>query len=460
MNPFRSKSALASLSGRVCLVTGGAAGIGWALTRALVTAGAHVHVCDNSRAGLERAAADLAQLPGKASVRFAEVDVTDRAALEGWIAEVHAERGRIDVLVHNAAYIQWADVEEMSVEQAQLSMRTAYDALVYSVKAVLPLMRAGGGGQIVAMGSAAGRVFVKGPSAAYAAAKAAIEAYTEMLRIELAGSGIGVTLVRPATVAGTDFFKVHVPSSRMPRITDFLPATSPEKVAAATVAAIGSRRPTVDIPGYLPSFYRAYAMAPELTRKAASTGGSSRRDYALPRPRPADVTSARSDREALGGTRTDGIALRVLKKAGENVRFVRVMSHVAPGIDRAAHRLSGGRMLLMPAMLPSLMLTTTGRLSGQPRQTPLLCHLEADGSYLVVDSNFGRTHHPAWSHNLQATPRASITRRGHTQPVNATLLEGSERTAAWDHLVQVWPAYVSFAQRSGRCLRVFRLTPA
>lgn len=457
MNPFRRKPASPSLPGRVCLVTGGAAGIGLALTHALATAGAHVYACDNSPSSLERASVDLAQVPGTASVTFAEVDVTDRAALEEWIAKVHAERGRIDVLVHNAAYIRWTDVEEMSVEQAQLSMSTAYDALVCSVKAVLPLMRAGGGGQIVAMGSAAGRIFVKGPSAAYAAAKAAIEAYTEMLRIELAGSDIGVTLVRPATVVGTDFFKVHVPSARMPRIADFLPATSPEKVAAATVAAISSRRPAVDIPGYLPSFYRAYAMAPELTRKAAATGGSGRRDYATSRLTAAPGAQPKAHRTS--GTQ-HGIVAHALKKAGGNARFVHVMSHIAPGIDRAAHRLSGGRMLLMPATLPSLMLTTTGRLSGQARQTPLLCHLEADGSYLVVDTNFGRPPRPAWSHNLLATPRASVTRRGRTLPVTATLLEGTERAAAWDHLVEVWPAYVSFAQRSGRRLRIFRLTPA
>jgi deazaflavin-dependent oxidoreductase (nitroreductase family) len=458
MNPFRSEPAAPFLPGRVCLVTGGAAGIGWALTRALAAAGAHVYVCDNSQAGLDRAAADLAQLPGAPSVRFAHVDVTDRTALEEWIVKVHTEHGRIDVLVHNAAYIHWADVEEMTIEQAQLSMRTTYDALVCSVKAVLPLMRAGGGGQIVAMGSAAGRIFVKGPSAAYAAATAAVEAYTEMLRMELAGSDIGVTLVRPATVIGTDFFKVHVPSARMPRIADFLPPTTPEKVAAATVEAISSRRPAVDIPGYLPSFYRAYAMAPELTRKAAATGGTARRDYAAGRPTPA--SSAQPEATRTSGTPQDGLIARALKKAGGNAHFVRVMSHIAPGVDRAAHRLSGGRMLLMPATLPSLMLTTIGRRSGQPRQTPLLCHLEADGSYLVVDTNFGRPPVPAWSHNLIATPRASVTRRGSTLPVTATLLEGTERAAAWDHLVEVWPAYVSFAQRSERRLRIFRLAPA
>ncbi|MDH6128329.1 SDR family NAD(P)-dependent oxidoreductase [Kitasatospora sp. GP82] len=444
------------LKGRVCLITGGAAGIGWALTRALAVAGAHVHVCDNSKPNLDRAATDLAGGDAPASVTFSEVDVCDRTALEEWITTACSERGRIDVLIHNAAYVNWTDVEEMTVEQAQLSMRTGYDALVCSVKTVLPWMRSGGGGQIVAMGSAAGRIFVKGPSASYAAVKAAIEAYTEMLRIELAGSGIDVTLVRPGTVAGTDFW-LHVPSERMPRIADFLPPTSPEKVAAAVIEAIGRRRPAVDIPGYLPAFHRVYTMVPGLIRKAAAIGGNSRRDYALASPsrHAAPIQPAASPN---GTANADSIALRALKKAGHNARFVRAMSVIAPGIDRTAHRLTGGRKLLMPLMLPSLMLTTTGRVSGRPHQVPLLCHHEADGSLLVVDSNFGRPHHPAWSHNLLATPHAAVTRGGRTFTATASLLEGPDRSHAWDHLVEVWPPYESFAQRSGRHLRIFRLT--
>lgn len=445
-----------SLAGCTCLVTGGAAGIGFALTQALAAAGAHVHACDNSQANLDRAADVLARQSGMTPVTFTKADVCDRAAVEDWITSTHRARGRIDVLIHNAAYVHWADVEDMSVEQAQLAMRTGYDALVYGAKTALPLMRSGGGGHIVAMGSAAGRIFVKGPAASYAATKAAIEAYTEMLRVELAGSGIGVTLVRPATVAGTDFWKIHVPSARMPRLADFLPPTSAENVATAVVEAIRRQEPAVDIPGYLPPFYRAYAMLPELTRKAAALGGSGRRDYAIPLPPPRAAKRATAQHSSAG---RDSTALYMLKKAGANTLFVRIMADVAPSIDRAAHRLTGGRTFLMAALLPSLMLTTTGRLSGRTHRTPLLCHRETDGSYLVVASNFGRPQHPAWSHNLLAVPRATVTDTGRTVDVIATPLHGSERDTAWRRLVDIWPPYESYARRSGRQLRIFRLVP-
>ncbi|MFC7308936.1 SDR family NAD(P)-dependent oxidoreductase [Streptomyces monticola] len=265
-----------TLRGRVCLVTGGASGIGLQLVLGLAQAGARVHACDLSQAHLDSATAQLAGLP----VEFSLLDVTDRTGLEKWVSQVHETEGRIDVLVHNAAFVRWTDVEQMPVEEAELHMRTGYDTLVHIVSTALPLMRARGQGQIVAIGSSVGRLFVGGPSAAYAATKAAIEAYTEILRLELAGSGISVTLVRPGVVRGTDFFREHVPSSRMPRIADLLPASSPQAVAAATVRAVAMRQAGVDVPRYLPLMYRVYALAPGAVRRLTAVGGSARRDYA------------------------------------------------------------------------------------------------------------------------------------------------------------------------------------
>jgi deazaflavin-dependent oxidoreductase (nitroreductase family) len=242
-------------------------------------------------------------------------------------------------------------------------------------------------------------------------------------------------------------------------MADFLPPTTPERVAIAVVKAIVRHQPAVDIPGYLPLLYRAYAMAPELTRKAATIGGSGRRDYATPHPPSRTSLRSRPTTGHNGRPRNDRLALRALKKAGANARFVAVMATVAPSIDRAAHRITGGRTLLVPALLPSVMLTTTGKITGRPRQVPLLCHDEPDGSLLVVASNFGKSHHPAWSSNLLATSRATITRAGRSQPVTAALLEGPERTLAWRALTQIWPPYEKYAERSGRQLRIFRLTP-
>ncbi len=267
------------LEGHVCLVTGGAQGIGWAITKALATAGAQVHACDITEVSLARAARDLADTVLDSRVTLQRLDVTDRTVMERWTHDVHELTGHLDVLVNNAVFTRWADVEEMTVEEAELSMRTAFDALLYGVTAVLPLMRAGRHGHIVSMSSVAGLVFTRGPSAAYAAAKAAVEAYSQILRIEMAQSPISVTVVRPGTVGGTEFFGKHVPSRRMPRIADFLPAAQPGQVAEAVVHAIRHGRGTVDIPRYLPLLYWAHTIAPQTLRRVVAAGGGARSDF-------------------------------------------------------------------------------------------------------------------------------------------------------------------------------------
>jgi NADP-dependent 3-hydroxy acid dehydrogenase YdfG len=158
-------------------------------------------------------------------------------------------------------------------------MRVGYDGMLYGVKTVLPLMLAAGRGHIVNMGSSAGRIFVTGPSAAYAAVKAAIDAYTQVLQIELKNTPICVTLMRPGTVAGTDFFRKHAASSRLPRLADLVPSLTPSQVALSVVRAIRDRRAVVDVPGYLVLFYLFFALAPGALRWLTTLGGHGRREY-------------------------------------------------------------------------------------------------------------------------------------------------------------------------------------
>ncbi|MFD4867844.1 SDR family NAD(P)-dependent oxidoreductase [Streptomyces sp. NPDC058412] len=284
-------TASAALAGRTCLITGGAGGIGWAMARLFALQGAQVHVADISEPALQRAEASLEGSALASRLHYHQVDVSDRSSYEECITGIHERAGRLDVLVNNAAFVRWRDVEQMTVEEAERSMRTGYDAMVYGVRAALPLMRAAGRGHIVNMGSATGIIYTRGPSAAYAASKAAIEAYTQILRLELKGAPVRVTLVRPSTVIGTDFFGRHVASSRMPRIADFLPRSTPEQVAQAVLRGVLQQRDVVDFPGYMPLLYRSYALAPELFRKLTALGGPARTDFSEGRH---DVAPTRS----------------------------------------------------------------------------------------------------------------------------------------------------------------------
>lgn len=139
--------------------------------------------------------------------------------------------------------------------------------------------------------------------------------------------------------------------------------------------------------------------------------------------------------------------------------FARIGPRIFPALDRFVSRISGGRFTVSEMTSPTLVLTTTGSRSGEPREAPLACVVEPAGSWLVVGSNFGRRRHPAWTTNLLSDPSATVTRRGKVTPVTATLLEDAARDDAWTELMGLLPVYDSYEDRSGRSLRVFRLTP-
>ncbi|MEU5879291.1 nitroreductase family deazaflavin-dependent oxidoreductase [Spirillospora sp. NPDC047279] len=139
--------------------------------------------------------------------------------------------------------------------------------------------------------------------------------------------------------------------------------------------------------------------------------------------------------------------------------FAKVGPKIVPPLDRALHKVSGGRFLLGQALVPSLVLTTTGAVSGQARQAPLACMPEPGGTWVIVGSNFGREKHPAWTGNLIKNPDATISFRGRTVEVSAHLLDDAERTEVWPNLLKVWPVYDRYVERVDRQLRIFRLTP-
>ncbi|MFI6318369.1 nitroreductase family deazaflavin-dependent oxidoreductase [Nonomuraea sp. NPDC050556] len=140
--------------------------------------------------------------------------------------------------------------------------------------------------------------------------------------------------------------------------------------------------------------------------------------------------------------------------------FMRVGPKIVPRMDRAVYWLTRGRGVASDKMIPTLILTTTGSVSGEPRTSPLACMPEPGGSFVVVGSNYGRPQHPAWSGNLLKTPRGVVSFRGRTFDVSARLLEGAERAEAWAGLIEMWPTYDRYTEKSGRELRVFRLAPA
>ncbi|GAB2862596.1 nitroreductase family deazaflavin-dependent oxidoreductase [Actinoallomurus bryophytorum] len=162
----------------------------------------------------------------------------------------------------------------------------------------------------------------------------------------------------------------------------------------------------------------------------------------------------------MSGRTLETVLKPVARRLASAPWFAKIGPKVVPPLDRALHRISGGRLLLPQLVLPSMVLTTTGSRTGLPRQTPLICMPEDDGSFVIVGSNFGREGHPAWTGNLLRQAKAEVSYRGRTIPVTAELLEGADRDEVWPRLIRVWSVYDTYVERAGRRLRVFRLTPS
>jgi len=225
----------------VCLITGGAGGIGKATAKALLREGDVVHVADLSRADLDQFQQELRTDQHNASsedrLHVHYVDVTDRSQVEDWVQCVHTKHGRIDVLVHCAVYADWNPIEDQSVESILRTMSVGFDGMVHCTKSVLPRMIEDGYGRIVYLSSVASTMHLFKGYAAYAALKSATDAWSNILRIDLRDSPVKIANVRPGIVKDTNLFRRHVSRTHLPRLFDWLPAADPETIAKTIVKA-------------------------------------------------------------------------------------------------------------------------------------------------------------------------------------------------------------------------------
>jgi deazaflavin-dependent oxidoreductase (nitroreductase family) len=128
-------------------------------------------------------------------------------------------------------------------------------------------------------------------------------------------------------------------------------------------------------------------------------------------------------------------------------------------LNTPIYRLSRGRLMAKVGEAPVLLLTTTGRRSGEPRTTPLV--YLADGERMVViGSNAGNAKVPAWALNLKANPDAKVEIRGCRKPVRARVTEGEERADLWRRCNEQYGGFDDYAQRTDREIAVFVLEPA
>ncbi len=196
------------LKDKAVLVTGASTGIGAAVARALVQAGARVAVHYRGSADEARnVARDIEAAGGRALL--VQADVTDTAAVDRMVKTVHAEFGRIDVLVNNAGgFVKRSPIVDADDDYIDAVFRLNARSVVAVSRRVIPLMAAGGGGAIINVTTQAARTG-GGPGAGlYAACKGFVSTITRTMAKELVKENIRVNAVAPGVIE-TPFHDGH-----------------------------------------------------------------------------------------------------------------------------------------------------------------------------------------------------------------------------------------------------------
>lgn len=111
-----------------------------------------------------------------------------------------------------------------------------------------------------------------------------------------------------------------------------------------------------------------------------------------------------------------------------------------------------------PGILPTLLLTTVGRKSGEARLAPLIYGEHGD-SFVIIASKGGMPNHPVWFLNLEANPNCEIQVGAKHFHVKARVATGEEREEIWSHMVGVYPPYVDYQANTSRTIPVVVLDP-
>jgi len=184
------------LEGKTAIITGAAAGIGFATVKKFLEEGAKVAICDVTEEGLAKAAEELSLI---GEVMTFKVDITDRTSLDAMAAAVKERFGTIDILINNAGIVKDAQFYKMTDDQFEKVIAVNLTGTYNCCKAVIPTMMEQKYGRIVSAASVSGFNGAFGQSN-YAASKAAIMGMTRSMGRELGKYGITVNAVAPGSI--------------------------------------------------------------------------------------------------------------------------------------------------------------------------------------------------------------------------------------------------------------------
>lgn len=191
--------AIDTLSAKKCFITGAASGIGRATAVAAASRGAVLYLTDINRDSLDAVVSSIRAAGGSVAAHRA-LDIADFDAVRSFAAEVHASSGSVDIVMNIAGVSVWGAVEDLEHRHWRKAVEVDLMGPVHVIESfVPPMIRAGRGGHLVNVSSAAG-LFGLPAHAAYSAAKFGLRGISEVLRFDLEPHGICVSLVCPGAV--------------------------------------------------------------------------------------------------------------------------------------------------------------------------------------------------------------------------------------------------------------------
>jgi len=260
-----------SVSGKIAFVTGGASGIGAALTAKLVDGGAEVWIADRQIG----AAQELAQRlnSGGAKAHAIELDVRSYPSFERAVAEAVQQSGRIDYLFNNAGIAVGGEIDSYTLDDWNDVFDVNLHGVVHGIQAVYPIMIRQHSGHIVNTASMAGLVATPAQGS-YTASKHAVVALSKVLRVEAERHGVQVSVFCPGAIrtpilAGGKYGRFNgISDEQLLKFWEPFRPMAPEKFAERALRAVLRGDAIIVVPAWWKAFWYLERLSPALTRRA------------------------------------------------------------------------------------------------------------------------------------------------------------------------------------------------
>lgn len=253
------------IENKIVMVTGASSGIGSAIARAMSRAGAaQVLLLARNEGGLRKVAGEIEAGGGKACLYT--VDLSDSAAVENVAQRILSKVGVPDILVNNAGSGKWRFLQETDAEEIVQVMALPYFAAAWITRRFLPGMLKRGSGHVVNISSVASRMAWPGATA-YIVACRAMRGFSDALRADLYGTGIGVTHYESGPIDSPYWQNNPGSRERVPGVARLLlPVLTEVRVAHAVVDGVEKSKHFVVVPGMLRFVYLLHFAFPWLVQ--------------------------------------------------------------------------------------------------------------------------------------------------------------------------------------------------